>query len=70
MKVEVQIETGSATGVFITKAVAFNSTANPNIDITLSKYAAIPAGARVRVIRTNKDNQSQDVYSTIIGILG
>lgn len=70
LKIEVQVETGSATGVFNTKVVAFNSTANPNIDINLSKYVAIPAGARVRVIRTNKDNQAQDVYSTIVGILG
>lgn len=70
LKIEVQIETGSATNIFNTKVVAFNSTANPNIEITLAKYAAIPAGARVKVIRTNKDNQAMDVYSTIVGILG
>lgn len=68
LKVEVQIETGSATNTFNTVMVGFNSTATPNISLTLSKYAAIPAGARVRVIRTNKDNQSQDVYSTIVGL--
>lgn len=70
LKIEVQVETGAATGTFNTVMVAFNSTATPNIDATLSKYALIPAGARVRVIRTNKDNQAQDVYSTIVGILG
>lgn len=70
LKVEVQIETGSATNVFNTVCVRFNSTATPDCDMTLSKYAAIPAGARVRVIRTNKDNQSQDVYSTIVAIQG
>lgn len=70
LKVEVQIETGSATNVFNTVIVGFNSTAAPNIELTLSKYAAIPAGARVRVIRTNRDNQTQDVYSTVVGILG
>jgi len=70
MKIEVRIETGSATNVFNTIAVGFNSTSDTNIDLTLAKYAAIPAGARVRVIRTNRDNQAQDVYSTIIGILG
>ena len=70
IKVEVQIETGSATGVFNSKAVNFNSTANPNININLAKYAAIPAGARVRVVVTNKDNQAQDVYSTILAVLG
>jgi hypothetical protein len=70
MKVEVQVETGSATGVFNTICVRFNSTADPDCDMILSKYAAIPAGARVRVIRTNRDNQAQDVYSTIVAILG
>lgn len=70
LKIQVQIETGSATGVFNTIAVGFNSTANPNIDLELAKYAAIPLGARVRVIRTNLENQAQDVYSTIVGILG
>lgn len=70
LKVEVQVETGSATNTFNTILVGFNSTANPNITLTLSKYAAIPAGARVRIIRTNKDIQAQDVYSTIIAIQG
>jgi hypothetical protein len=68
LKIEVQIETGSATGVFNTVGVGFNSTADANINFALSKYAAIPAGARVRVIRTNRDNQAQDVYSTIVGL--
>lgn len=70
LKMEVQIETGSATDVFNTIGVGFNSTADANIDFTLAKHATIPAGARVRVIRTNRDNQTQDVYSTIIAILG
>jgi hypothetical protein len=70
LKITVQVETGAATNTFNTVSVAFNSTANPNIDFHLAKYAAIPAGARVRVIRQNNDNQAQDVYSTIVGILG
>lgn len=70
MKIEVQVETGAATAIFNTLAVGFNSTANPNIMLDLAKFAEIPAGARVRVIRTNRDNQAQDLYSTIVGILG
>jgi hypothetical protein len=70
MKIEIQIETGAATDTFNTVAVAFNSTAEPNINVALSKYAAVPTGARVRVIRTNRDNQAQDVYSTIVAIQG
>jgi hypothetical protein len=68
LKAEVQIETGAATGVFNTVMVGFNSTATPNIDLRFAKYALVPAGARVRVIRKNNDNQAQDVYSTIITI--
>lgn len=66
LKAEVQIETGASTNVFNTIIVGFNSTATTNIDMMLAKYALVPVGARVRVIRTNRDNQSQDVYSTIV----
>ena len=67
LKIEVQIETAVASGVYNTKFVAFNSTANPNIDLVINENIAVAAGVRVKVIRTNKDNQSQDVYSTICG---
>lgn len=70
IKAEVQVETGAATDVFNTVMVGFSSTANPNIDLRFAKYALVPAGARVRVIRTNRDNQAQDLYSTIVAILG
>jgi hypothetical protein len=67
LKIEVQIETGAGTGVFATRFVGFNSTANPNILIPIDENVSVGAGVRVRVIRTNKDNQAQDVYSTISG---
>ena len=70
LKIEVQVETASGSGTFNTIAVGFNSTATPNINLDLSKYKAVVSGAKVRVIRTNKDNQSQDVYSTIVLIEG
>ena len=70
MKIQIQIETGAATNTFNTIAVAFNSTSDPIMNVALSKYAAVPSGARVRVIRTNRDNQAQDVYSTIVAIQG
>lgn len=66
-KIEVQIETGVATGIFTSKFVQFNSTATPNMGIELRAPIAVAAGVRVRIIRTNKDNQSQDLYSTISG---
>jgi hypothetical protein len=67
MKIEIQIETAAASGVFNTKCVMFNSTANPNMSFQLKSPILVASGAKVRVIRTNKDNQAQDVYSTILG---
>lgn len=67
MKIEIQVESGVASGVFASKFVGFNSTANPNIDVNISENITVAAGVRVRVIRTNKDNQAQDLYSTISG---
>jgi len=67
VKAELQIETGVATGVFNTIFVGFNSTANANILIPIPENVTVAAGVRVRLIRTNKDNQTQDLYSTISG---
>lgn len=67
MKIEVQIETGVATGSFVTRFVGFNSTASPNIEIPIRENIAVAAGVRVRVIRTNRDNQPMALYSTISG---
>lgn len=67
MKVEIQIETGVASGVFNTRFVQFNSTNNPNTSLHLDAPISVATGVRVRVIRTNKDLLAQDVYSTIIG---
>jgi len=68
MKVEVQFETAAASGVFNTRWVGFNSTSNPNIRIPSDRIGKQVAGAIVRIIRTNLDNQAQDLYSTISGI--
>jgi 6,7-dimethyl-8-ribityllumazine synthase len=67
MKIEVQIETGVATGVFNSRFVQFNSTNTPNMSIHISPTLQIAAGVRVRVIRTNRDLLAQDLYSTIGG---
>jgi hypothetical protein len=67
MKIEIQVESGVATDVFATRFVAFNSTANANIEVPVRENITVAAGVRVRVIRTNKDNQPQDVYTTISG---
>lgn len=67
VKIEVQIETAAASGTFNTRFVQFNSTADTNMTIHLENPITVAAGVRVRVIRTNKDNQAQDLYSTISG---
>lgn len=67
LKIEVQVETGVASGVFNSRWVQFNSTATPNAMIHIDNPIAVAAGVRVRVIVTNRDNQSEDVYSTISG---
>lgn len=60
LKIEVQVN-GT------TRFVQFNSTANTNMSITLSQPILATSGQTVTVIRTNRENQSQDVYSTISG---
>jgi hypothetical protein len=67
MKIEVQIETAAASGTFVTRFVGFNSTANPNVELPVKENITVVTGAKVRVIRTNLDNQAQDLYSTISG---
>jgi hypothetical protein len=68
MKIEVQIESGVSTNTFTTRFVQFNSTATPIMSIKLNNAISVAAGVRVRVIRTNKEGSSQDLYSTISGI--
>lgn len=67
MKIEVQISPdGSA---FSTLWVGFNSTATPNISIDMDEMVFLESGtgSKVRIIRTNLDKKSMDVYSTISG---
>ena len=67
LKVEIQVETGVASGVFNTRFVGFNSTGAPNIDIDVVSNLSVATGVRVRVIRTNRDAQPLDVFTTIEG---
>lgn len=66
-KMLLQIETGVATGVFTPKFAQFNSTATSDMQLTLTQSIIVAAGVRVRVTMTNRDNQAQDLYSTICG---
>lgn len=66
-KFELKVESGVGTNTFNNKFVFFNSTASPNVDLTLNDPIAVGAGVRVRITITNRDNQAQDVYSTLSG---
>lgn len=66
-KMEVEIETGVATGTFLTRWVQFNSTGTPNMTIHIDNPIAVAAGVRVRVVMKNNDLLAQDMYSTISG---
>ena len=62
MKIEVIVNA-------VTKFVQFNSTANTNMTIHIDNPIVATTGQVVRIIRTNRDNQAQDLYSTISGYL-
>lgn len=67
-KFELQIETGIGTGTFQTIGVKFNSTASPNVRFELSAPKPVAAEVKVRVNKTNLDNQPMSMYSTINGV--
>lgn len=67
-KFELQVETGVATGIYETKLVGFNSIADPNVELNAKKRISVAAGVIVRLVKTNLDNQAQDLYSTILGV--
>ena len=66
-KMVVARETGVATGVYTTIDVQFNSTATPNMMLTLKNPIQVAAGVRVQVTMTNRETAAQDIFSSIIG---
>lgn len=67
LKIELREETSAGSGVFNSIAVGFNSTSNPNISLRFAVPLEVETGKILRIVRTNLDNQAQDVYSTIVG---
>jgi len=70
IKVELQIGDGAASEAFVSKDVSFNSTATPNISGDFFRVPIKVVGTAntttIKLIRTNRDNQAQDLYSTFI----
>jgi hypothetical protein len=67
-KFELQIETAASSGVFETKNVKFNSTANPNVEFKLLRGQSIQENVTIRLVKTNLDEQAQSIYSTFNGV--
>lgn len=65
---ELQIEDGVAAGTFTAQAVIFNSTAKPTETIPVKRRLTVAAGVIVRIVCTNRDNQPQDLYTTLMGV--
>lgn len=61
-KIKTVVQNGSST-IF----VGFNSTSNPNIDMTIISPPTIAAAGTVNVVVTNDDKAAMDVYCTIEG---
>lgn len=64
IKVTVTVDPAGTPAV---KFVAFNSTANPNINIPVNGDIEVAAGTVIRIAIENCDEDAQDVYSTLLG---
>lgn len=63
LKAEIQY---GASGSETTKAVVFTSAANPVVTVDFPEGISLGSGDTIKIIRTNNDNQAQDLYSTIV----
>jgi hypothetical protein len=68
IKLQVEYETASGSGIFNTFWVGFNSSANPQILIPTPTNKSEVTGARIRYVMTNLDKGAMDIYSTLSGI--
>ena len=67
-KFELQVETGVGTDTYVSQMVGFTSTSYPNVDLLAKRRLTVAAGVKARVIKTNRDNQAQSLYTTFIGV--
>jgi hypothetical protein len=67
-KWELKVETAVGSATFVTVAIGFNSTAQPNLVVPLEYKKTIAAGVKVQVVKTNRDkNDDFSVYSQVTG---
>lgn len=65
--IAVQRETAVASATYATFWKKRNSVANPDISLWIKELLSQVAGAKIRVVVTNKDNQATDVDVTVSG---
>ena len=68
LKIDVQVETGVASDVYETIATGLSSTSKLGDEISFKRAYNVAAGVRIKVLKTNLDNQDFDIYSTIVGV--
>lgn len=68
MKGILQVESGVGTGVFNDIDVMFTSSSNPTMERKFKRHIKVPAGAIVRVVRINLEDDAQGMYSIINGL--
>lgn len=64
---ELKIETGVAAGTFTTEGVWFTTESNPWFEHTFAEPLEVAAGIIVRLVRNNRDDDDQCIYSFING---
>lgn len=63
-KIKAELKYGPTLAT-VSKGVKFNSTASPNIEFDIEAEVLLAATDEIEVVITNRDNQAQDLYSTI-----
>lgn len=68
-KIDVQIETGVGTDTFDTIGTGHIKAGNDHGAVDFgNRPKRVAAGIKVRVVKTNQDNQDAAIYSTIVGL--
>lgn len=67
-KFDLQIETGVATGIYTSKAIGMISVSKLSDQVTFRRSLEVAAGVKVRITKTNLDNDDQNLYTTIVGL--
>lgn len=67
-KAKFVVEIALDGSTYVIKSTRFNSTSEPDADVTFKRAISVPAGGKVKITRHNRDQQPQALYSTIVGV--